>query len=208
MSVPMELQPRKSPAQSRSQRMVDDLLEATARVLVRDGWDKTSTNRIARAAGVSVGSVYQYFPNKEALVLALAHRHAGQMMVLFAQTASGLAGAPLDVAIPVFVRGMFDAHRVEPELHLALVHQLLHTGLESIDEIQIAARTLVRSYLEVHQDVLVVDDLDAAAWMCVTTVDAVVHAAVLDPRGDRLNDPAVERELCAMLLRYLVGTSS
>ena len=206
MSLPTELQPRKSPAQTRSARMVDDLLEATARVLIRDGWDKASTNRIARAAGVSVGSVYQYFPNKEALVLALAHRHAAQMMALFAATASALVDAPLEEAVPVFVRGMLDAHRVEPELHVALVHQLLHTGLASVDEIQLAARELVRAYLEVHRSALVVTDLDAAAWMCVTTVDAVVHAAVLDPRGGRLDDPAVERELCAMLLRYLVGT--
>lgn len=188
--------------------MVEDLLEATARVLVKEGWSKTSTNRIARAAGVSVGSVYQYFPNKEALVLALAHRHASEMMALFSETASGLAGAEIEQAVPVFVRSYFEAHRVEPQLHVALVHQLLHTGLELIDEIQVAARHLVRAYLEAHRAVLVVTDLDVAAWMCVTTVDAVVHAALLDPHGDRLEDPAVERELCAMLLRYLLGAPS
>jgi AcrR family transcriptional regulator len=203
--MPTELQPRKSPAQSRSQRMVEDLLDATARVLVREGWTKASTNRIARAAGVSVGSVYQYFPNKEALVLALAHRHGSQMLDLFTRTAVGLADAPLPVAVPVFVRGMFEAHRVEPELHVALVHQLFSTGLEAVDEITVAARDMVRAYFEVHRAELVVTDLDAAAWMCVTTVDAVVHAAVL-AGADRLNDPALERELCAMLLRYLVGT--
>lgn len=205
MSVPSELQPRKAPSQSRSQRMVDDLLEATARVLVKDGWEKASTNRIAKAAGVSVGSVYQYFPNKEALVLAVAQRHADEMVALFARTAIAFAGAPIEAAVPAFVRGMLDAHRVAPELHVALVHQVLHVGFEALEEVERTAVAMVRRYLEGHRERLVVQDLDAAAWMCVTTVDAVVHAAVLSRTGDRLSDPAVERELCAMVLRYLVG---
>lgn len=206
MSVPVELQPRKSPTQSRSQRMVDDLLEATARVLIREGWEKASTNRIARMAGVSVGSVYQYFPNKEALVMALAQRHSNQMLGLFAETAARLAGAPIEEAVPVFVRAMLDAHRVEPELHVALVHQVLHVGLEAIEEVERTAVEMVRRYFEAHKDRLIPTDLDAAAWMVVTTVDAVVHSAVLTRGADRLNDPAVERELSAMLLRYLVGS--
>ncbi|MEQ1502239.1 MAG: TetR/AcrR family transcriptional regulator [Myxococcota bacterium] len=188
--------------------MVDDLLEATARVLIREGWDKASTNRIARAAGVSVGSVYQYFPNKEALVLALATRHANQMVGMFVGAAADLAGAPIEHAIPVFVRMMFDAHRVEPELHIALVHQLLHVGLEPVEEIQRASKALVSRYLEAHRDRLIPQDLDAAAWMCVTTVEAIVHAAVLDRGVDRLGDPAIERELSAMLIRYLIGSTA
>jgi AcrR family transcriptional regulator len=205
MSLPTELQPRKSPAQGRSVRMVDDILEATARVLVTDGWEKASTNRIARAAGVSVGSLYQYFPNKEALILALSERHASEMMALFSETAARLAGAPLEAAVPAIVRGMLDAHRIEPRLHVALVHQLLASGLAGLDTIHRSAHALVRGYLEQHRGALVVDDLDTAAWLCVTTVESVVHAAVLDPREGRLADPAVERELVAMLLRYLVG---
>jgi AcrR family transcriptional regulator len=199
-----ELSPRKNPSQSRSQRMVDDLLDATAKVLIEEGWEKASTNRIARAAGVSVGSIYQYFPNKEALVLALARRHGDQMTSLLARTATDLATASLEHAVPVFVRAMFAAHRVEPELHVALVHQVLHVGLEAVDEIQQVALAMVRAYLEQHKARLLVTDLDAAAWMCVTTVEAAVHGAVLDKSG-RLDDPAIERELCDLLLRYLVG---
>jgi AcrR family transcriptional regulator len=60
--------PRKSAAQERSRATVDALVEATARILVKEGFDKASTNRIAAVAGVSIGSLYQYFPSKEALV--------------------------------------------------------------------------------------------------------------------------------------------
>ena len=59
---------------------VNALLEATARILIREGFDKASTNRIAEVAGVSVGSLYQYFPGKEALVAALIDRHNQEVM--------------------------------------------------------------------------------------------------------------------------------
>ncbi|MEQ1566651.1 MAG: TetR/AcrR family transcriptional regulator [Myxococcota bacterium] len=197
------LQPRKSPAQARSARTVDDLLDATARVLLRDGWDKVSTNRIAKAAGVSVGSLYQYFPNKEALMLALATRHAEQTLSEFVEHAGVLADAPLEVAVPAFVQAMIDGHRSDPELHVALVHQLLAVGLEPVDRMVQAAKQVVLAFLERRRHELAVTNLDLAAWMCVTTVDTVVHAAVLDRK--RLDDPALAAELSAMILRYLTG---
>ncbi|TIT73203.1 MAG: helix-turn-helix transcriptional regulator, partial [Mesorhizobium sp.] len=67
--------PRKNASQERSRATMDALIEATARILVRDGFDKASTNRIAEEAGVSVGSLYQYYPGKEALVAAVIDRH-------------------------------------------------------------------------------------------------------------------------------------
>src|SRR5690242_4040434 len=72
--------PRKRASQQRSRALVDALIEATARILVRDGFDRASTNRIAAAAGVSVGSLYQYFPSKEALVAAVIERHNRELL--------------------------------------------------------------------------------------------------------------------------------
>src|SRR3954467_4230018 len=71
--------PRKRASQERSRATVAALVEATARILVTEGFDKASTNRIAEVAGVSIGSLYQYFPSKEALVLAVAERHNGEI---------------------------------------------------------------------------------------------------------------------------------
>ena len=71
--------PRKRPRQARSKATVDTILDATTRVLVKQGFDGLSTNAVAAAAGVSIGSLYQYFPNKEALVLALIERHMEEM---------------------------------------------------------------------------------------------------------------------------------
>lgn len=75
------LQPRKAPRQARATATVDAILEAAARILERDGLDRYSTNGVARVAGVSVGSLYQYFPSKDALTKALIDRQRASLLV-------------------------------------------------------------------------------------------------------------------------------
>jgi AcrR family transcriptional regulator len=72
--------PRRRPRQARAQATVEAIIKATARVLIEEGYDHASTNRIAQAAGVSIGSLYQYFPSKESLVSALVDEHIHKMM--------------------------------------------------------------------------------------------------------------------------------
>ena len=105
-------EPRKRPKQRRSQITVDAILEATARVLVHEGYEKASTNRIAKVAGVSIGSLYQYFPSKESLVLALIEHHCEDMLKLLVESSVKLASAPLDQAIRTYVKAMLAAHDV------------------------------------------------------------------------------------------------
>src|SRR5690349_12023978 len=75
-----KLEARKLPEQARSRETVDAILAATAKLCVRDGVEKTSTNRIAETAGVSIGSLYQYFSSKEAVLAALLDRHEARML--------------------------------------------------------------------------------------------------------------------------------
>ena len=76
---------RKRPRQERARVTVDALLDATAQVLIKDGYDGLSTNRVAAVAGVSVGSLYQYFPSKEALVAALLDRYSDSTRMLVSE---------------------------------------------------------------------------------------------------------------------------
>jgi len=71
--------PRKTASQERSRLTVNALVESTIRVLVKEGYDRASTNKIAAVAGVSIGSLYQYFPSKEALVAAVIDRHTSEL---------------------------------------------------------------------------------------------------------------------------------
>ena len=69
------LEPRKSPVQARSAASVNAILEATIQVLLKVGKDRLTTTRVSSRAGVSVGTLYQYFPNKSALLQAVLRRH-------------------------------------------------------------------------------------------------------------------------------------
>lgn len=68
------VRPRKTPLQKRSKQMVNDILEAATRVLATQGINSFTTNRVAEVAGVSVGSLYQYFPNKQSLLFRLQEK--------------------------------------------------------------------------------------------------------------------------------------
>lgn len=199
--------PRKTATQERSRQTVGVLLEATARILVKDGYDKASTNKIA-LTGVSVGSLYQYFPSKEALVAAVIDRHMQEMLELVRKELIEVAIRPIDVAARKLVAAMIDAHRVDPKLHRVLVEQIPRTGrLENIEAMDREAYKLVRAYLEAHRDELGVTDLDTAAFVCVKTVEALTHAAVLG-EPQMLRDERVEHftnEVTRLIVQYLRG---
>src|SRR5271163_4842073 len=95
--------PRKPASQERSRVTVDALLEATARVLTKEGYDGASTNKIAAVAGVSIGSLYQYFPSKEALVAAVIDRHMHEMSAVTRAALVKAAALPLEAAAREFV---------------------------------------------------------------------------------------------------------
>src|SRR5580692_2269895 len=75
----MVLEPRKSPVQARSTASVDAILEATIQVLLLVGKERLTTTKVAARAGVSVGTLYQYFPNKSALLQAVLKRHMDEV---------------------------------------------------------------------------------------------------------------------------------
>ncbi len=208
MQMPRKLQtnPRKSASQERSRSTVDALLEATARILLREGYDRASTNRIAEVAGVSIGSLYQYFPSKEALVAAVIDRHAQEISQVTRDALIKMAASPIEVAAREFVSVAIEAHRVNPKLHAVLSEQIPRVGrLENIEANVREGYALVRSYLEAHRDEIDVADLDLAAFVCVTVVEALTHAAVLR-RPEILTDEKARRfvdDVTRLLVRYL-----
>ena len=159
---------------------MDALVEATARILVREGFDKASTNRIAAVAGVSVGSLYQYFPSKEALVAAVILRHQQEI----AQTVQGelmeVLALPVEAAVRRLVAVAVKAHRVDPKLHRVLAEQIPRVGaLETLATFNRENFTLFRAFLESRREELQIDDLEMASFVCVTAIEALTHNAVL-----------------------------
>ena len=105
-AVPAALKPRKKPLQTRSTATVDAIVEATIRILRRHGWAACTTTRIATLAGVSVGSLYQYFPNRNAIAVEIVRQRT--RTYLAAVIAADLSGAAtpeeaVEAAIAAFV---------------------------------------------------------------------------------------------------------
>src|SRR6516164_3782149 len=206
MARKVQTNPRKLASQERSRATVDALLEATARVLLKEGYDRASTNRIAEVAGVSIGSLYQYFPSKEALVAAVIDRHTREISEATRNVLVKAAAHPIEVAAREFVSAGIDGHRVNPRLHGVLAEQIPRVGrLENIEANVREGYALVRGYLEAHRDEIDVADLDLAAFVLVTVVEALTHAAVLR-RPDILADDKARRfvdDVTRLVVRYL-----
>jgi AcrR family transcriptional regulator len=185
---------------------VDALVEATARILVRDGFDNASTNRIAELAGVSVGSLYQYFPSKEALVAAVIERHQREIMGTVRQELAEVMAQPVEPAVRKLVAIAIEAHRVNPRLHRVLAEQIPRVGkLEKQETFARENYALFKGYLERHRDEVRVADLDLASFVCVTAIEALTHSAVLhhslsDEAMDALTDHAAR-----LVIGYLKG---
>ncbi len=206
MARKLQTSPRKSASQERSRSTVDALLEATTRILIKEGYDRASTNRIAEVAGVSIGSLYQYFPSKEALIAAVIDRHTQEVSQMTRNALVKVAARPIEVAAREFVSVAIDAHRVNPKLHGVLAEQIPRVGrLENIEANVRDGYALVRGYLEAHRDEIDVADLDLAAFVLVTVVEALTHAAVLR-RPDILADGKARYfvdDVTRLMVRYL-----
>lgn len=199
---------RKIATQDRSRATVDALVEATARILVREGFDKASTNRIAELAGVSVGSLYQYFPSKEALVAAVIERHQQDIMQTVRGELAEVMTEPVEIAIRKIVALAVKGHRVNPRLHRVLAEQIPRVGkLEDVDVLNRENFALFKTYLESRRDELRVDDLKLASFVCVTAIEALTHNAVLH-HPEMLSDKAMGALIDAgarLVIGYLKG---
>ena len=197
---------RKQASQKRSRATVDALIEATAHILVKEGFDKASTNRIAEEAGVSIGSLYQYFPSKEALVGAVMDRHQQELLQVVRGVLPQVAALPMQQALRKLVSLGIEAHRVDPRLHRVLAEQIPRTGrLRNIEGFNRENYALFRTWLEGRREEIRAVDLDVAAFVCVTSIEAVTHRAVLH-HSETFAEDAIEvliDEATRLVVRYL-----
>ena len=195
---------RRRPRHEGSKATVDAILDATARLLVSDGLEKTTTNRVAEVAGVSVGTLYQYFESKDALVAELYARHADRMSALIAGRLSELLDAPLERVVRELVTTMIEAHALEPELHRVLMEGAARHGEGGrMREVENGLWRMARAFFDLRRDELRPENLDVAAFVVVQSVEALTHGAVLY-RPELLRNPALVDEIVSLVLRYLV----
>jgi AcrR family transcriptional regulator len=193
---------RRKPKQFRARQTVEAVLESAARVLKREGSGAVTTNRIAEVAGVSIGSVYQYFPDKRAIFLALHQRHIEQIDRRIAATLVENAASSLEGLIRALVEAMVDAHATDPEFYALLDTQVPHraTGTRAFPvRLHGAFRLAVGSRTnELKHD----HDLDKIVFVVAHMVDSLSQGAVLR-RPSGLSLAAAKEETVCAVLAYL-----
>jgi AcrR family transcriptional regulator len=192
---------------------VTAILQAAAEIFATLGYAKTTTNKIAARAGVSVGSLYQYFPNKDAILLALRHEHQEAVHEVAERARVKLRdpATPLADGLEALLRGLVELHEQSPGLNRLLGEDIrpLERPGDHQSEVNAEAEEVdhhvadVREILRARPDVKVADP-GQAALILVRTVESltrwVVHEAPphVDPR-------AFVREMLRMLVGYLEG---
>ena len=194
--------PRREPKQARSRVLVGAIVEAGRRILESDGPDALTTNRIAERAGISIGSLYRYFPNKQAIVAAICGGETER------EVESLRAAAPW----PIEEIPLADALAAIVDFQLERHHRLLALGRDfyraNHGDFSLARRMelgavigRVRALLERHAEQVRVRDLDQAAFLLARGLSSLVRRA-LEERPEALLDPGFRRELVDLAVCY------
>lgn len=193
---------RKQPVQQRSRDMVSTLVEAAARVIVERGFDNVTTNHVAEAAGVSIGSLYQYFDGKDAIVEALLQRQAAQLLRVVDERLRALIDTDARAITQGILEAVFDVVESDPcQRELARHWDRLRTRstFRALEQHMMEA---CRLYLLRHHDDYRVDNLPAALFVAINSLHyTVAHYLSLD--NPVLTRAEVIASLSDMLAAYM-----
>ncbi|MGW6454835.1 TetR/AcrR family transcriptional regulator [Streptomyces sp. NPDC055078] len=202
-SADRRLTPRRTPRQVRAELTRERILTAAAHVFAEFGYAAGTTNRIAEHGRMSIGSLYQYFPNKDAILAELLIRHIDRGTWTGAEGLD-LTPGTLREAVRDLVRDAIDHHRDDPQLLRIMIEEAPVSSelIAAIDRHGKARVSQVRDVLARHPDVHV-QDLDVAAELVVGTVEMNTHKLMATPHP--IQAERLETELVAMITRYLHG---
>jgi AcrR family transcriptional regulator len=195
------LKPRKKPLQKRSLAMIETILQATARVLERESLTGFNTNRVAEVAGISIGSLYQYFPNKDALIAALIAQNQQSLKLLFEKTIDESKGKSLHASIKALAELAVSQQFGKPLLAAALDHEERRLPLTKI--LQKADMDLlqpIQILLDRHSKELARSIGPDAALDCITITKALTDAAAT---SNKEPPPRLTERIVRAILGYL-----
>jgi AcrR family transcriptional regulator len=190
--------PRKKPAQTRSKETVRAIVTAAARILEREGYDKTNVNLVAELAGVSIGSLYQYFPSKEALVAEVARQLSNEMIAAFQDGLLDLAFLPMQDAVRGVVTRAVRAFRMSPRLREVIMLEMPAQLFDTTEFDTMLAEAL-RFYFQYNVAQLRLKNIDLAIVILKASVEAAANASATD----EFSEDEVVRELTHLVYQYV-----
>ncbi len=201
------LEPRKSPVQARSAASVEAILEASIQVLLQVGKEQLTTTRVAARAGVSVGTLYQYFPNKSALLQAVLRRHLNEVSSAVEAACEQQRGKPLEQMATALMTDFLAAKMCDAKTSAAL-----YSVSSDVDGAKIARQMGERSHaaiakmLETSREPLTIDARLAASMLYGVMVG--VSRRLLESDAAEKQLPALRKELIFLACAYLKACSA
>jgi AcrR family transcriptional regulator len=191
------LKARKVPGQARSKETVSVILEASARVLESEGLREFNTNAIAAKAGVSIGSLYQYFPNKDTIVRALICSFEEELQDALQEAAQAGRGQQLKPRLKLLVRALVIVHYRRPRLNRVLEaeEERLGSGVENS-----AFHAIVLQLLREHKNEVAVPVSGATERVVMAILRAVVDLGLACDASQRSTEQRALRAVCGYLL--------
>jgi AcrR family transcriptional regulator len=182
-------------------------LIATERLLEKEGFVRTTTNRIAQLAGTSIGSLYQYFSSKDAIVAALVERRIDEQMRLIRAHLEDVQDGPFEIAVETFVRELVGLYARGPELDSTLLGLIARVDRRAVMlSAERSAVALLCDQLRRRDPTSARVDLELAAFVAVHALQGVI-AAVAAHHPERLRTreyrDRLTREMTALTVRYL-----
>lgn len=198
-----KLTPRKKPSQIRGKSTVDFIIEATKKIIINEGYEYATTNHIAEVTGVSVGSLYQYFPNKEAIVLALIEETVSLAANRVRTKLRELMDIPLQDAMYEVILMVLRTYQENEFILLRLLHKV--PDLEEYTQ-RLAIEKFTHStnlaFLQQHQHEISVTDLDTALLFIENTVISNINTFI-EENPTNLTEEQFVAELVKMVCNYL-----
>ncbi len=193
------------PTQARSQQTWDIIIEAAAQVLAKRGYDGTSTNLIAERAGVSVGTVYEYFPNKDVLLNALQSHWNDTCWGYLQQLPAPDPSLPLEHGVRLMFEKWVGIFQLDPRLYAVLVHELPTRGNKWKADARLNERVqFVARELQAHADRFRHPNILLSCEILIRGIQAYLdHLVVVDPA--RLASSRLLDELTAQFCSFVLA---
>ncbi|MDR5773936.1 MULTISPECIES: TetR/AcrR family transcriptional regulator [unclassified Caballeronia] len=196
------LKPRKLPRQARSQATVDAIFDATIQVLLADGLQRLTTIRVAERAGVSIGTLYQYFPHKQALLFAVLERHLGRVGDVLQQAAESVHGESLATMVSTVVEAFVRAKTARIDEARALYAVAAELDVRELAQgAERRSRATLVAMLATASDAIF-DDLNTTAFMLAAAMVGPTRLMV-EGGAPRAMLRALPRQLESLCLGYL-----
>ena len=200
-----KFEPRKIPKQGRALHTVDSILQAAQSILSDEGYERASTNYIADVAGVSIGSLYQYFPSKEAIIASLVEKTVVEAAERIREELVACMGLPLEESTPRLIRIILETRKENAFVFLRLPREVpRYRSVSGQLTTEKYLYTTIHSYYVQHRELVNIEDLDTAIFVTEHLVIGCIDAYI-DNNSPKIDEETLIEHLSMAVLNYLAA---